>query len=107
MQGDRFAGCQDGFPARRGDGTAVADLLPGQHNVAAFRRRQAALVHHLCAGITVAAQRVLPVHKVRGTEVLRGGHQTAHVHPCVFPEQHPVGVEDEHLTIGLQGPHNL
>ena len=107
LQGDRFACRQHRFPRRGGYCTAVADALTGEHDIPTLCGGQAALVDDLRARITAAAERVLPLHKVCGVNVLRGSHQTRDVHPRILPEQHPVGIENKDLSIGFQGTHNL
>ena len=106
LQGDLVRRRQHGLARRRGDGAAVLDLAAGQHDVAARRGHQVALVDDLGVG-AAAAQVVAARHEVGGAEILGGGQQARHVHLRILAEQDTVGVQDDDLAVGLQASQDL
>ncbi|MNY41199.1 hypothetical protein D3C86_1759920 [compost metagenome] len=45
----------------------------------------------------------MPVNEVLVADIQLGGHQAADFDLCVGPEQQAIGIDEKHLTIGLQG----
>ena len=59
-----------------------------------------ALVNDACSGY--AFQCVIANPKLRIGDIFSGGHQSSHLHLCVFAKHHTVWVEQKNLAIRLQ-----
>ncbi|CUI80798.1 Uncharacterised protein [Achromobacter xylosoxidans] len=106
LQGDLVRCRQHGLARWRGDSAAVLHLSAGQHDVAARRCHQAALVDDL--GVSATAAKVVAArHEIGVAQALGGGQQARHVHLCILAEHNPVRVQNDHLAIGLQASQYL
>ena len=52
--------------------------------------------------VAVAAELVMAVIEVLITEAQGRGHQRPHVDRCALAKQHPVGVDQKHLAVGIE-----
>ena len=96
--------CPHQHLARRGgDAAGVADLGRNQRHRAARRGRDVALVDDGTAAGTLRTEAVAARQKVLVVELQGAGHQGPHIDLCARREQHPIGVEQEDLAIGIQG----
>ena len=69
-------------------------------------RFNGALVHHRSrAAITLVKH--IASHEVRIRDAKRGGSETRRIDAAVFSKQHAVGVDQDHMAIGLQLSKNL
>ena len=75
LQRDALGCRQNRFTGRRADSAAVADLVCGQHNIAARVRGQGALVDNRRPGFLSTAEGVTTIHEVVVFNVAGGGHK--------------------------------
>ena len=98
-QGNGLARSQHHRAALGSDDAFVANLQSQQGDEPGFARAERTAVGH--HALTLGE--VHPSGQKVGVGDLHGpGHQRAHIHLGIGAEQHPVGIEQEHLPVGHQ-----
>ena len=106
IQGHRIARRQDHAALVGDDGALIADGAAEQGDAATVRRGDLAVVDH--AGIAaVTLEGVAAGFEVAVADIQGGGHQAADVDLGTPAEQHAVGVDQEHPTVGIELAHDL
>ena len=106
VQRDLVAGGQQRAAQPCSDHTLVSHLGREQQDVAAFSAGDAALIDDRAA-CTRVGKAVLASHEVVVVQGQCGSHEPPHVDLAGRAEQHAVGVEDEHLPVGVQAAEKL
>ncbi len=96
---DRAARAQRGGAARCADPPFIVHRRADERDVAAGRRRDAALVHH-SIGAAAGEMAVSGIEILVG-DIVRGHHQPADAHLRAGGEIDPVRIDQEHLTVGV------